>query len=588
MVLPLGVVLGMRARGLARAAFIATGVLCVLVIAASLSRAAWAALGVALGVLGLGALRLGQRRTVLSWGVGLAAGLGLLVGLSLVLPQGAELSALVSERTRALTDPGARHFIWRAAWNIFLEHPLLGCGLDGFALAFQRHREPAYWLLEWATTPYRAHSDLLHVLATQGLVGAGAVAVLMVGLGRAGLAAWRQARREDQPLVLAILAGLAAFCVQGLVGFTVTATAVLFFTFAGVLSCLCEQGSEERGFESVTPALWSSAVLSLSVFAFNFLGGPWDPDPARPGPAIALLVLLCSVAGMMAGVSSAALPPSGSGAAAPVSPARRTWVRVAAWGACLGGVYLLVLQPYRANLAAHEGDLLLSSEPEQAVALYSRATALDPTRDFYFVRLGTALQQTASRTADPAERTQRLSRALESFQRAVSLVPADARHRADLGSMLAEFAALKMAAPSQVYATFDEALERDPYDATFHVRAANAALRLGDAPMAQRYASRAAELYPHFGPPRAQLGYLALTAGRTEEAARLLSEALEGDWYDDTAAEVAASGNLAVALLAQGHTEQAVTEYRRLLALQPDYLPALEALHKLGADAGHP
>jgi pyridoxamine 5'-phosphate oxidase len=44
MALPLVGVLGLRARGMARLPFALTGVLCVLAIAASLSRAAWAAL----------------------------------------------------------------------------------------------------------------------------------------------------------------------------------------------------------------------------------------------------------------------------------------------------------------------------------------------------------------------------------------------------------------------------------------------------------------------------------------------------------------------------------------------------------------
>ncbi|WP_224240477.1 O-antigen ligase family protein [Hyalangium gracile] len=622
MTLPLGVVLGARARGLARAPFVLTGLLSVVAIAASLSRAAWAALAVALLVLGVGALRLWGRGTVLRWAVGLGTLLGGLAALLLLLPRHGELPALVSERVRHISDPGARHFIWRAAWNIFLEHPLLGCGLDAFALAFQRHREPAYWLLEWATTPYRAHSDVLHVLATQGLVGLGAVLVLGVGLGRSAMRTWRQAAREDLALVLALLAGLAAFFVQGLVGFTVTATGALFFTFAGVLSGLEPPGAEEQTSVSVAPAPWSSAALALAVFAYNFLGGPWSRRETGPGPFPALLVLVGVMAWMLFGVLRAAPPLTHSTAAFPLSPSRHRWIHVSAWAVALGAVYLLVLRPYRASLAAHEGDLLLPGAPEQAVAAYQRAVALDSQRDLYFVRLGTALQHAAVRASNPTERTRLLSRALESFQRAVSLVPADARHRSDLGAMLTEFAALKLATPAQAYAAFDEALARDPHDATLHVRAANAALRLGDLPTARRHASRAAELYPRFGPPRAQLGYLALTEGQAEEATRLLREALEGDWHGDTAAWVAASGNLATALLALGRTEEArqaasatvveapesvdarlvlgrvleqvgareeaLEQYQRILALQPEHASAREALRRLGVSSDPP
>jgi tetratricopeptide (TPR) repeat protein len=280
--------------------------------------------------------------------------------------------------------------------------------------------------------------------------------------------------------------------------------------------------------------------------------------------------------------------------------------------------YAVVLRPYLASRWAHEGDLLQARAPEQAVAAFERAAALDPSRDLYLVRLGAALQHTAQLATEEAERTRRLSQALEAFQRAVALVPADARHRATLGAVLTEFAALRMANPAQVYAAYDEALARDPHDANFSLQAANAALRLGDMPTARRYAARTTELYPSFGPPRAQLGYLALVEGRPGEAAALLREALAGEWHGDQTARVAASANLAAALLALGQTreareraeeavqeapdsaearftlgsvlerlgerDEALGQYRQVLALDPRHSRAREALRRLGSE----
>lgn len=307
--------------------------------------------------------------------------------------------------------------------------------------------------------------------------------------------------------------------------------------------------------------------------------------------------------------------PAASSAPAPPWTGR-VWVR---WAAGVGAValaYLLVFRPYRASQAALEGELLLPTAPEQAAAAFERATALNPSQPLHWARWGAALQLTASLAPEPAERTRRLSRALEALQRAVSLVPADAQHRARLGVLLTEFAASSMASPAQVYAAFDEALARDPHEANFHVQAANAALRLGDPRTAQRYASRAIELYPRFGPPRAQLGYLALLEGQAPQAAQQLRESLEGEWHGDVASWVAASGNLAAALLELGRgeearqaaeaavaqapespqarlvlgqvlertgaREEALTQYRRVLGLQPGHAPALEALRRLG------
>jgi O-antigen ligase/tetratricopeptide (TPR) repeat protein len=621
MALPLVVVLGLRAPGLARVPLALTGVLCVVAVTVSLSRAAWAALAAALAVLGVGAL--GRWGGFRRWGLGLGVGLGVGAAVFLLVRSGpGELPAVLSERARHFADPGARHFIWRAAWRIFLDSPLLGCGLDAFALAFQRHREPAYWLLEWDTTPYRAHSDVLHVLATQGLVGAGALGVMVVGLFVMGRRAWRAAGSEERPVLVAVFAGLAAFGVQGLFGFTVAATGALFFSFAGVLSGLGHPHPgplpEGEGVGSVLPALAVSGVLVLLVFVHNFLGGPWREQPSGPGTSLPLAVLATVLLGVLFGLWKA-VPP---GPFTPAVGALAPWVR---WGVSAGAValaYLLVVRPYQASRAAHEGDLLLLTAPGQAVAAFSRASSLDPSQPLYWVRQGAALQRTASLTSEPAERTRRLSLALEAFQRAVSLVPADARHRARLGAMLTEFAALGMASPAQVYAAFDEALARDPHEANFHVQAANAALRLGDRASARRYASRAVELYPHFGPPRAQLAYLTLLEGQAEAAATLLRQALEGEWHGDEAAWVAASGNLAAALLQLGRIleareaaraavdkapesaqarfllaqvleqagarEDAEAQYRQVLALQPGHPQAREALRRLGLEPARP
>jgi O-antigen ligase/tetratricopeptide (TPR) repeat protein len=627
MALPLVGVLGLRASGVARLPFALAGVLCAFAITASLSRAAWAAAAAALAVLVLGSRALGLWGRVRGWGLALVlvpAGLAAL--FLLASPGSGELPTLLSERARHFADPGARHFIWRAAWRILLEHPLLGCGLDAFALAFQQHREPAYWMLEWDTTPYRAHSDVLHVLATQGLVGGGALLVMTVGLVATGLRAWRHAQLGDRPLLLALFAGLAAFCVQGLFGFTVTATGALFVSFAGALSGLAAGNRVVDGNPHPHPlpegegvGLWTSGGLALLVFVYNFLGGPWHAEAMGPRASTALLALAGVIGAVLFGASKAMPVPASS--PAPLSQ-RRAWVRWAAGAGAVALAYLLVVRPYRASQAALEGDLLLPNAPEQAAAAFERATTLDPTQALYWARWGAALQRTASLTPDPSERTRRLSRALEALQRAVSLVPADAQHRVRLAAMLTEFAALNLASPSQVYAAFDEALARDPHEANFHVQAANAALRLGDPPTARRYASHAVELYPRFGPPRAQLGYLTLLEGQAEQAARLLREALDGEWHGDLASRVAASGNLAAALLHLGRgdqarqaaeaavaqapespqarlllgqvleqtgaREEALTQYRRILRLQPDLVPAREALRRLGHEPAPP
>src|SRR5205823_1226775 len=108
-----------------------------------------------------------------------AAGVG--GGLALLRPE------LADALKRRLADGGAGRFVIQAAaWDMFRERPATGCGTDCFRLGFGRHRPAALYAAEGPVTPGKAHNDFLHVLATQGLPGAAALAVLGFGLVRGG------------------------------------------------------------------------------------------------------------------------------------------------------------------------------------------------------------------------------------------------------------------------------------------------------------------------------------------------------------------------------------------------------------------
>ncbi len=582
-----------RRQWLATGGFTLVGLLSLLAIATSLSRGAWLALAAALLVLLGGTFLLGHRRAVaLTVGLGLVLAVGL-VGAVLVLREPEGIASPLLERARQLTESSGRLHIWRAAWHIFLEHPLVGCGLDAFSLAFQRHRAPEYWLLEWNTTPYKAHNGLLHVLATQGLLGAGAALFLAGGLVLAGGRAWRRASAEERPLVLALLAGLAAFYVQGLVSFTVAATGTLFVTFAGLLSRLGGPGTEAPqepspglGRRAFSLTLGASGGLALLVFLHNFHGGAPPSEGGASPQLIALLILAASLIGTVLSLLSIERrePEPPAPPRTERSPcAWSRWLGVGRWAAAAALAYLILVRPTLASRACREGDRLLGRSPAQAAAHFERAVALDATRPLYFTKLGTALHLATRSAASPEERGQLLSRAREAFQRALALVPEDARLHAGLGGLLAELALQGEATAAQVLAAHDAALERDPNNANLYVQAAQSALVVGDLSSAQRYATRAAGLYPHFGPPRAQWGYVTLATGYPETAVQLLREALKGEWHGDESGRLVASTNLAAALLALGRREEALAQYRDILTVHPDHALAREALRRLEA-----
>lgn len=75
---------------------------------------------------------------------------------------------------------------WNAAWNIFQTNPVLGVGPEGFLDAFRGVR-PDSWIRtthDYLAMQDNAHNDLLHALATTGMVGFCAYLLLVLQAGR--------------------------------------------------------------------------------------------------------------------------------------------------------------------------------------------------------------------------------------------------------------------------------------------------------------------------------------------------------------------------------------------------------------------
>jgi O-antigen ligase/tetratricopeptide (TPR) repeat protein len=222
-----------------------------LVLVLTYSRAAWLATTAAFLLLFVAWWHAGHRRLV---GI---------IGGAILLSGAMGLSLLAQERMRHLLDGSGRYQIWTAAWHIFQDRPIQGCGTDAFRLSFGSHRPLDYWDEEGHATPSRAHNEVLHVLATQGTIGGVALLVVVVGVIGAGVRAWRRAGPADRPFVAAVAAGVVAFLVSGLFGFTVAATGTLFVVFAAMLSrgAAASPGPDEL----VRSATWSLITLRIGL-----------------------------------------------------------------------------------------------------------------------------------------------------------------------------------------------------------------------------------------------------------------------------------------------------------------------------------
>ncbi|MCP4655172.1 MAG: O-antigen ligase family protein [bacterium] len=124
--------------------------------------------------------------------------------------------------------------VYGAAWELWRQCPWTGTGLGTFRQAFPSVQPP-----ELDQTWIHAHSDLLEMLVTTGLVGLPVLGYGLVALGRQLVHALRKGRRsEDRAAALAALGALAAVLSHSVVDFALTQPANAFLV-AIVLGAAC-------------------------------------------------------------------------------------------------------------------------------------------------------------------------------------------------------------------------------------------------------------------------------------------------------------------------------------------------------------
>lgn len=105
---------------------------------------------------------------------GLLALVVVLVGSVILLGGDSSLTRGLGLTSQGDFSSGRLHF-WAVSWNVFLSSPVIGVGLDSFALAFTRFDTwPGVFRIE------QAHNDYLQVLAEAGILGFACVGTFVV------------------------------------------------------------------------------------------------------------------------------------------------------------------------------------------------------------------------------------------------------------------------------------------------------------------------------------------------------------------------------------------------------------------------
>lgn len=161
-----------------------------------------------------------------------------------------------------------------------------------------------------------------------------------------------------------------------------------------------------------------------------------------------------------------------------------------------------------------------------------------------------------------------LTNALDSFRAALALTPDDPDVHYNLG-----LASARAGDPVAAEKHYRAALELDPDYPEVHNNLANLLSRLNRRDEAEQHLLIAIELMPDYAVARNGLGTLYAIQGRNQEAIEQFQKAAneDADYWE-------ARFNLGQALLRTGQLDSAAEAFRAVLATNPEFKPAQDAL----------
>jgi hypothetical protein len=172
--------------------------------------------------------------------VGLDAIIDVRTEAALAAPRAAPIVAAAPPgEGEAPLERAGRTMLWHAALMAWRDYPLLGLGPDNFRRAYNRY-------LGLPTADERLHANNMYfeTLASLGLAGVAALALVMLGFVRAARSALRRHPASSAAGLLAIgaAAGLAAYLIHGFFDYFLefTPTYALLWLLGGLLTALAQ------------------------------------------------------------------------------------------------------------------------------------------------------------------------------------------------------------------------------------------------------------------------------------------------------------------------------------------------------------
>jgi O-antigen ligase len=205
--------------------------------------------------------------------------------------QPVSLSSVIKPKTETeLSGPAGsetgniRLIVWRGAIETFKHYPIVGSGLETFALDYYKFKPIEQNLTsEWDFVYNKAHNEFLNYLATTGAVGFGSYLILIFAFVFLVVSYLIHNRSTEIGFFsIAILGSYAGYHAQNVFGFSVVAVALLFFTLPAFFFIATENLTENKISLHLKNSFYflitKGAVILIGLFLIIAVFATWIAD----------------------------------------------------------------------------------------------------------------------------------------------------------------------------------------------------------------------------------------------------------------------------------------------------------------------
>ncbi len=192
-------------------------------------------------------------------------------------------ASTVTQLEQGGTESGQiRLIVWKGALEIFKHFPIFGSGVETFAISYFQFRPQAHNLVsEWDFLYNKAHNEFLNYLANTGLVGLGTYLIIIITF----IIIILKRKGTDHLLLLSLLASYLSYHVTNFFGFSVVATALLFYLFPA-LAFVATESTKALKLSTVNwiyrrplyTKLAKGVVIFLTLYLLYFIIKLWYAD----------------------------------------------------------------------------------------------------------------------------------------------------------------------------------------------------------------------------------------------------------------------------------------------------------------------